>query len=216
MRRTPSPAATPSPVQTSALDIAAQQRKAQAGALAGVQGTVGQAKGTLASTAPALSRYTTPDATGQTPLRRSLQTSLTSSTTGAYNNALKASRLRGLQMGLQAQPMQAGNETAIEAQRAGALAKIPSQVEQQAAPLELQAIGQQTQQAGLENQLAGTELGVARTYNPESYFGTGAGMEAQRQQELNQQYLDQQRRNAGLWAGLAKAGLSFIPGQYAG
>lgn len=216
MRRTQPPAVTPSPVQTQALQLTDQQLKQQQQALQGVQGTVGQAQGTIAAAQRPLTAITTPDATGQTPLRRALSASLNASTSQAYNNAVRNSRLAGLRAGLQNQPAgTVGAEQQIRAEEASKLGQIPSQVEQQAAPLELQAAGQTGQLAGLQNELAGTELGVARTYTPSTYFNTGASMEAQRQQALNQDYLEQQRRNAALWAGLAKAGLSFIPGQYA-
>lgn len=198
MKKSPSPAATPSPIQQQALATSQQQQQLQ-------QGQIGAAGQTIAQAQQPLTAITQRDATGQTALRRALTTTGTQATNQAYNNAAAASRLRGLGAGLANQPMELGNERALEGQRASALGQIPFQVEQQAAPLELQA-------SGLENQLANTQLGAARIYNPESYFGTGASMEEQRQQALNQQYLEAQRQRGGLFGGLARIGLGMIPG----
>ena len=192
------PALTPSPLVSQGLGISDEERKRRNLQLGLAQSTVGQVKDLASS--PVLSRITTPDATGQTPFRRSLMQSKTSATTTAYNNALATSRLRGLQMGLQNQPIEAGNETAIEAQRAGALARIPSEVEQEAIGPEMQATGLR---GSLLNAAGGQELEAAGMYNPTSYFGTAAGMESQREGELNQQYLQEQQRKGAFWRALA-------------
>jgi hypothetical protein len=164
-----------------------------------------QAQSMIAATQPALSQYTTAGPTGVTPFRQQLTNQMTSSANAAYNNAAQNVRRNALQMGLQNQPLQLGNQSGVEAQRAQTLARVPGEAAETAAPLELQAIQQQTGQAGLENQ-------IGQGYNPLGYYGQGVGMEAARQNALNQQYLQQQQANAALWQGLLRAGTSFIPG----
>lgn len=173
--------------------------------IAGVNAQQQQAQGTLASARPAINRVSAVDPnTGTTALRRALTNSANATTSKAYSNALVASRGRGLAAGLQDQPMQAGNELAIEGQRASALGQIPNQVEQTAAPLELQAAGLLNQQAGLETGIANTGLGAASQYDPNAPLNTAANLEANRVQQ--EQQANAQR--SGLWMGLANLGLT--------
>jgi hypothetical protein len=200
MKRSQSPAAQPSPVENQMLGLGAGQLGQQ-------QAAQRQAQNLLGATQPALSQYTTAGPTGVTPFRQQLGNQLTSSTNAAYNNAAQNVRRNALQMGLQNQPLQLGNQSAVEAQRAQALARVPTEVAQTAAPIELQAIQQQTGQAGLENQ-------IGQGYNPLGYYGEGAGMEQARQNALNQQYQQEQANRAGLWQGLLRAGTKFIPAKW--
>jgi len=198
-------AIAPSAPQQQASQLVTQDTAARDKQIANVNQQQQQSQETLNAAKPTLSRITAVDpGTGTTALRKALTTSLTSSTTNAYNNALVAARARGLQAGLQNQPMHVGNQAAIENERAKALSQIPGQVEQQATQEELQAVGLQNSQAGLENAIAGTGVSAASQYNPNGALSTEAQLEAQRQQ---QEELANQRRG-GLWKGLAKVGLA--------
>lgn len=216
MKKKKSPAETVSPVQTQALGLSEEERAARNTGLQTSQGTTQQALGTTQQAAAPLQRYTSFDAEGMNPLRRSLTQAKTSATNTAYNNAQSANRLRGLSQGLQNQPMTFGNETALENERARTLGQIPSEVEREAVQPEMQAVGLMNQLAGTQLGAAGTQLGIAGQYSPESYFGQGAGMESQRQGALNEQWLDAERRRAAMWNSLIGAGTSIATAGIAG
>jgi hypothetical protein len=95
----------------------------------------------------------------------------TADTTKSFNDALAGSRLRARTAGFgYEQPAEQAGETNIENARADALAKIPGQVETEAIPIEMQAIGE-------EGNLAGAEMGIARTYDPQSYYGSAVNQD---------------------------------------
>jgi hypothetical protein len=113
----------------------------------------------------------------------------TSDTTGAFNNDAAAQRLRARQAGFgYEQPGVQQDQSNIENARAGAISKIPGQVEAEAVPIELQAAGQ-------EGQLANAQQGIARTYDPEGYYNSA----------VSQDQAAAQRR-ASMWNSIIGAG----------
>lgn len=128
--------------------------------------------------------------------------SLAHSTANAGENAMARIRERAQAAGFGSnQPITFAAENQQANENAGRIAQIPLQVEQQVAPLEMQAANQY---AGLGND----ELSAARIYNPESYYGAGVGMENQRQQDYYRQLQEQRQKKGGIWGTLAKVGLN--------
>lgn len=132
----------------------------------------------------ALSQFYSPS--GQSQYAKTQQTALESATNRNFNNSLASQRMRARMSGMgYEQPAEQTGETNVENARASALAQIPAQTQQEAAQMGLQAIGEQ-------NALAGTQLGIARAYDPESYYGTAVN-----------QYNQEQARKGGLFGSLA-------------
>ncbi len=220
-----------SPVQQQSLDISAQQRAAQTGQVQQAAQTAEQAKApvqsaldTVGTTQTALNPYL-PGSTGMSDFRKGLYGTLSSATNRAGENAIASSRARAQAAGFGggSQPIQYGAESQIGNETASRLGQIPAQVEQQAAPIELQAAQQygqtaqpQIQASGETNAIAGTEGNLAKVYNPESYYSTGANLAGQNQQDLYNQLQQQRQQKSGIWGTLAKTalgvGTSLIPG----
>ena len=97
--------------------------------------------------------------------------SRTSDTNKSFNNDQAAQRLQARQSGFgYEQPsVQQGTEN-VENARAGALSKIPGQVEAEAVPIELQALSQ-------EGNLANAETNIGKTYDPEGYYNSAVSQD---------------------------------------
>lgn len=181
----------PSPVQNQAFGISDDQRA--------------NADATTDTTKQALSGYL-PGSTGMSDFRRALTGNMSKAVATTGDNALAHSRERAAAAGFGGggQPITVGAENELANEQAGRISQIPGQVEQIAAPLELQATGQE---AGIASREASNAAG---------YFNTGTDIEQQRQAEFNRQQEEARKRKSGIWGSLAKiglnAGLSFLPG----
>jgi hypothetical protein len=184
-KKAPTPQPT-SPVQTQSFDLAKAEGAKRDDA--------------IATTQPAINRILTPDASGQTALRRGLTQSLQGATANSYDNVLARTRERANAAGFGGNTF--GAETAIKNQQAHDIGQIPGQVEQQATETELAAIGAQQ--------------GNAAMYDPRGYYSEGAGLEGQR---LDQEFQAEEARKArkgGLLRGLANVGLSTAGSYFTG
>lgn len=155
------------------------------------------ANSTLSTESQALSPYLA-GSNGMSQFRTALTGSLASSTANTGDNAMAAikQRAQAAGMGSDSQPITMGAENQETDQQAGRVAQIPSEVEQQAAPLELQA-------AGEEQGIANTENSSAQGYN-----NSGNQLAYQNQQDYENQLQQQRQQKAGIWGALAKAGLT--------
>lgn len=141
---------------------------------------------------------------GQSEFRRALTGNLARSTANTGDNAIARSRERAQRAGFGAnQPLVYGAENQLANEQAGRIADIPLQVEQAAAPLEMQAAGQ----------VAG--IGESQLGSAQGYFNSGEDLEQQRIAEFNRQQEEARKKKAGIWGALGKIGLraaSAIPG----
>lgn len=135
---------------------------------------------------------------GMSEFRRALTGNLARSTANTGDNAIARSRERAQAAGFGGggQPMQFGAENELANEQAGRIASIPGQVEQIAAPLELQAAG------------ATAGIGESQMSDARGYFGQGVNEEDQRMQEFYKQQEEARKRKAGIWGALAKIGLN--------
>lgn len=173
-KKTPQPQA-PSPVQTDSFKIAEGER---------------------APAAAGFSNYL-PGSPGMSEFRRALTGSLAHSTAKTGENAIARSRERAAASGFGfSDPITTSAETGLANEQAGRIAQIPAQVEQMAAPLELQA--------------SGALLNDAR-----GYYGAGVGLEDQRMADFYKQQEEARRKKAGIWGSLAKIGLN-VGGSFLG
>jgi len=174
-----------------------QEQAARDKTLAATEGRLNTAQSTINPMKNALLRFYDPNyinsyAKTQTDLR-------TSDTNKAFNNSLAAQRARARMSGFgYEQPAEQVGETNVENARSAELARIPAEMQKEAADMEFKAIGLGSGLAGQENALANTELGMARTYNPEGYYRTGV--------EQNEA---EQARKGGFWKSLASLGLGL-------
>jgi len=108
------------------------------------------------------------------PYYQSLMATGTDATTNAYQNAQESERANANQAGFGAgQPVGATADTALQAQEAGALGRLPAQSAQQASQAALTAAGQT---AGIGESQGQQGLG---------YFGDATQLEEQYQNALN-------------------------------
>ena len=132
-----------------------------------------------------------PGSQGMSEYRQGLTSRLKSANATAGEQALNAIRQRAAAAGFDfQQPITTAAEQGAQITNAQAGAQIPFEVAQAAAPIEQQAAQQQ--------------LGLARLYDPESYYRLAA-----------QQAEQERQRKGGIWGTLAKIGLagaSAIPG----
>lgn len=154
------------------------------------------AAATSSSITPELQSFYAKDATGSTPFRRALLNTKVGATSRAYDDATSRVRERAQAAGFGfEQPITMGAENAVENEKAGALARIPGEVEMEALDPEMQAMGMVQDQAGFQNTLAGQRANLAGAYDPEGYFNTAnANDQAARE------------RKSRLWSGLAGVG----------
>jgi len=149
----------PDPVAQQAFDISGQERRAR--------------DTELAKADPTLNYYSGPP--DQSPLYKSLSRIGTENTSRRYDDAMAATRMRANAAGFgYQQPVEQGAERELEAERAGALSRVPSEALLAATQPGLQA--------------AQIRTGRGYAYSGAPYFGYGANL-----------YNQQQQRNANLW-----------------
>lgn len=225
-----------SPVQTQALELSAEERAMRDRANQAVIGSTQRATGVGTQNAdiarraaqsidPSLDRFIGRDSEGLTGFRRALTGLKAKSTANAYDNQMARMKERASASGFggQGQGVTFGAENSIRNEQAGAISRIPGEVELEALEPEFQAMNMRQQQAGLlddigrgetdlHSQDADRMLGLSRGYDPQGYFGTGAGMEQQRVDDFYREQELARKRKGGIFRGLAKIGTSFIPG----
>lgn len=145
-----------SPLEGQAQSISEQNRQQQATDYGTAQGTLSQFEGPVQDS----------------PYYKSLVATGTDATSQAYESAKadQAAKARAAGFGYE-QPVTQGAESGVAAQEAGALARIPAQAEEAAAPLALQAAGET---AGM-----GTALGSEGV----GYFNDATTLEEQYQKQ---------------------------------
>lgn len=218
-----------SPVQSqNTYNISEQERTArntaleqERGAAAQLTGFADQAKQGLETVAdrtaesvnPALERFYDPSGAGMSAWKKGQLITRTGSTNQAYDAAKSKTRMRARMSGFgYEQPFTANAEEGVDIAKAGALSRIPGDVEAEAIPIEMQAIGQRMQSGQLQGglygegaqlqqnaygQAAGVYGDIAGQYSPENYYQLAA---QQREQE--------QARKGGLWKNIARIGLT--------
>lgn len=155
---------------------------------------LGRTNQAIGTTQNALSGFL-PGSNGMSEYRRALTGKYATATANTGENALARTRERAAAAGFGGggQPITFGAETQLANEQAGRIAAIPGQVEEQVAPLELQAAGQY-------GQTANQDLSVAHAYDP-------------RQEQFYKEQEEARKRKAGIWGGLAKVGLNLaVPG----
>lgn len=141
-------------------------------------------QGVINTTQQALNPYL-PGSEGMSQFRQGLASQAASANATAGGNALARIREKAQAMGFANQPITYGAEAGLQNEQAARAAQIPFQVQEAAAPLELQAAGQ--------------EQNLARLYDPEAYYGLAAN---QAEQARN--------RRAALWGTVAAGATSLI------
>lgn len=191
MKKKKGPSYEQQAIDRSNADLAAKDTQVAA---AGQQiDTAGQISDSIT---PKLESFYTLDAGGSTPFRRALLQTKVGATSRAYDNATSRVRDRAQAAGFGfEQPITAGAENAVENEKAGALARIPGEVEMEALDPEFQAMGMRQGQASFRNSLASQRGNLAGMYDPQGYFNiANANDQAARE------------RRARLWSGLAGVG----------
>jgi len=129
---------------------------------------------------------------GQTMQRRS-------DTTRSFDDARAGLRRNARMAGFgYEQPATQAGEQSVENARAGALARIPGDVEAESIPIAQNA-------AALGTQAAGTMAGIGASYNPLGYYNTAADMTAQ-DKAISEA---EKARRASMWQSLLKTGVGI-------
>jgi hypothetical protein len=187
----------------------------------GATATKGIADTTASAVNPALERFYDPSGAGMSEWKRGQINTRTSGTTKAFDSALAAQRQRAKVAGFgYLQPAEQAGETNLGIGRAGALSRIRGDVENEAIPIEMEALkareasgAEQAGTYGAANALEQSgfgdvgrlQLGEAGEYSPEDYYKTGA----------NQAEQEAQRRGA-LWKSLGKLGTTAAGAVFGG
>lgn len=176
---------TPSPVQRQSFAISDEERQAR-------NRNIEQSTSAADMMRPTISRLTERDITGETPFRRALTQQKYSGAANAYENAQARTRERGAAAGMGGPgPQMFGAQTALANENAAALARIPGEVE-------LESLQPELQGASLAGDMAGRYQSAAGLYSPESFYGSGVGLESQRQgnveSELDRRFQEEENR----------------------